>query len=62
LISTIKSWVTRAQHVFDVRDIFVFGGLALLGYGLFLLRPWLGYSVTGAVLMAIGLFIGKGVK
>ena len=25
--STIKSWVTMAQHVFDARDIFVFEGL-----------------------------------
>lgn len=54
LFPTIKSWVTRAQHAFDVRDVFVFGGLALLGYGLFLLRPWLGYSVAGLLLMIIG--------
>ena len=52
--STIKSWVTRAQHVFDARDVFVFGGIALMGYGLFLLRPWLGYSVAGLLLMIIG--------
>jgi hypothetical protein len=54
LFPTIKSWVTRAQHAFDMRDVFVFGGLALLGYGLFLLRPWLGYSVAGLLLMIIG--------
>jgi hypothetical protein len=41
-------------RVIDIRDILVFGGLGLLGYGLWLLRPWIGFAVTGAVLMGIG--------
>jgi hypothetical protein len=44
---------------FDVRDFLVFGGLFLLGYGLFLLRPWIGFATTGSIMMAIGLFVGK---
>jgi len=55
----LKSWTARAQHAFDVRDVFVFGGLALMGYGLYLLRPWLGYAAAGAMLMTIGMFAGR---
>jgi hypothetical protein len=51
--------MVRGYAAFDVRDLLVFGGLAMLGYGLYLLRPWIGWSVAGLVLMSFGLFIGK---
>jgi hypothetical protein len=44
----------------DLRDLFVFGGLGLLGYGLFQFRPWVAFAVCGAILLAIGLFVGRG--
>ena len=34
------------------QDIIYFGGLAMLGYGLWLFLPWIGFSVAGALLMA----------
>jgi len=34
------------------QDIIYFGGLAMLGYGLWLFLPWLGFSAAGAFLMA----------
>jgi len=43
----------------DVRDFLLFGGLAMLGYGLWLFRPWVGFAVCGVVLMVIGLFTGR---
>ena len=43
----------------DLRDCFVFGGLGLLGYGLYRFRPWVSFTVCGAVLLAIGIFIGR---
>jgi len=43
----------------DVRDFLLFGGLAMLGYGLWLFRPWVGFAVGGVVLMVIGLFTGR---
>lgn len=55
----LKSLAVGAFGAFDVRDFFVFGGLSMLGFGLYLLRPWLGFSITGLILMSIGLFIGK---
>ena len=40
---------------FDRRDVLVFGGLSLLGYGLHLHSPALSFSVCGGVLTVIGL-------
>ena len=34
------------------QDIIYFVGLAMLGYGLWLFLPWIGFSVAGALLMA----------
>lgn len=42
---------------FDIRDVFVFGGLALLWYGLHLLAPWAAFTVVGIVLLLLGLGI-----
>lgn len=47
------------MKIFDVRDFFVFGGLGMLGYGLWLLKPWIAFTVCGVVFMAIGLFTGR---
>lgn len=40
---------------FDIRDIFVFGGLGMIGWGLYLFEPWIAYVVTGVLLMLLGL-------
>jgi hypothetical protein len=53
----IKSAVGRA---IDLRDCFVFGGLGIMGYGLYQFRPWVAFTVCGAILLAIGIFIGRG--
>jgi hypothetical protein len=37
----------------DVRDVFLFAGWGMLAYGLYLLAPWIGFSVGGFVLMVI---------
>ena len=46
--------------VVDLRDAFVFGGLGLMGYGLYQYRPWIAFTVCGTILLAIGIFIGRG--
>lgn len=53
-IVTALSRVAALSKAIDIRDVLVFGGLGLLGYGLWLLQPWLGFAVSGAVLMGIG--------
>lgn len=47
--------VSAIWKSFDRRDILVFGGLSLLGYGLHLHSPALSFSVCGGILTAIGL-------
>jgi len=57
LYNSLKSRIGAIKNGFDVRDFFVLGGLALLGYGLFLFRPWVSFSVCGCILMLIGYFM-----
>lgn len=58
-LTVTKVWESVKKAI-DLRDCFVFGGLILLGYGLYLFRPWVSFAVCGAVLLAIGIFIGRG--
>lgn len=53
--------VSTMWNAFDIRVVFFFGGLILLGYGLFLYLPWVSFSVCGVILMVVGwLMRGKG--
>ena len=42
---------------FDIRDALFLVGLGLLAYGLYQFAPWLAYSVTGALLMALAVLM-----
>ena len=55
----ILSNIKTAYAALDIRDLFLIVGLAMLGYGLYLLRPWLGFSVPGAIMILLSLFVGK---
>ena len=51
--------ISKIKDYLDIRDILVFGGLGMLGYGLYLKwGQWLAFIVCGAVLMAIGYLTG----
>ncbi|MDY7038187.1 MAG: hypothetical protein SV375_18745 [Thermodesulfobacteriota bacterium] len=53
--TVIKSIVGVLWGAFDIRDVFVLGGLAMLGYGLHLRWGlWLALIVCGVLLMAMG--------
>ena len=41
----------------DIRDVFFFSGLILLGYGLFLFIPWCSFTVCGLILMIFSLIM-----
>jgi hypothetical protein len=56
----IKAAITAMWKWFDSRDLFVFGGLAMMGYGLWLYLPWVAFAVCGTAITAIGLFLGRG--
>lgn len=58
LSSLLKSWAGAVKAALDVRDFLFFGGLSLLGYGLWLYAPWLGFAVYGFFLMVSGYIMG----
>ena len=54
----IASLFKSLWNAFDIRDFFVFGGVGMLGYGIYLLSE-LGWSlaVCGPLFMIIGYFM-----
>ncbi len=54
LIGGSTSLVGAVVSALDVRDFLFFGGLAMMGYGLYLFRPWVAFTVCGALLMLVG--------
>lgn len=51
----ITSLVSAIWTAFDIRDVFVLGGLGMFGYGLYLACGlWLSFAVCGPLLMAMG--------
>lgn len=54
-LKTTKSRINAAWAAFDVRDLLVYGGLVSIGYGLYQLFPWLGWTAFGVVSMLLGL-------
>jgi len=55
LVEKIKSRLGAAWSAFDVRDLLVYGGMFSIGYGLYQLHPWLGWTAFGVVSMLLGL-------
>jgi hypothetical protein len=54
-LKTLKSRISAAWAAFDIRDLLVYGGLFSIGYGLYQLFPWLGWTAFGIVSMLLGL-------
>ncbi len=50
----MREKLKKLAHLFDLRDLLTFGGLALLGYGLYLVHPPTAAIVTGALLFWLG--------
>jgi hypothetical protein len=55
VFGTLKSRINAAWKALDVRDLLVYGGLFSIGYGLYQLFPWLGWTAFGVVSMLLGL-------
>ncbi|MCE5211990.1 MAG: hypothetical protein LLG40_10585 [Deltaproteobacteria bacterium] len=49
--------IEALKKVVDVRDVLILSGLSMLGYGLYLLYPWLSFTVCGALILAGGFFM-----
>jgi len=39
------------------RDILLFSGIFLLGYGLYLFKPWVSFTICGLFIMIGGFFM-----
>jgi len=46
----------RRRNIIDVVDILTFGGLAMVGAGLWMVRPWVALVVVGGVLFGLGIW------
>jgi len=57
--SKLVAWAGAMKHAADIRDFLVLSGLLLFSYGLWLLRPWLGFTAAGFLLMVIGYFMER---
>jgi hypothetical protein len=55
----VRSLVGRVRAGFDVRDPIVLCGLVLLGYGLYLLRPWVSFTVCGGLILVGGILMER---
>lgn len=56
---SVRSLAAKVRSGFDVRDPIVLCGLAMTGYGLYLFRPWVSFTVCGALLMAGGILMER---
>ena len=46
----------KIAKLLDIRDVLVFGGIGLLGYGLYLeWGLWLAFLICGSIIFALGL-------
>ena len=55
----VRSLVGRVRVGFDVRDMIALCGLVLFGYGLYLLQPWVSFTVCGALILAGGILMER---
>ena len=53
--AALVSGIFAFWKAFDVRDLLVYGGLLCIGYGLYQLFPWLGWTAFGLGSMLLGL-------
>jgi hypothetical protein len=50
----MREKLKRLANLLDLQDFMAFGGLAMLGYGLFLIHPPLAWIGAGAALFWLG--------
>jgi hypothetical protein len=50
----MRNKLNSLASLLDVRDVLTFGGLGVLGYGLYLIQPAAAFVVMGALLFWLG--------
>ncbi len=59
----MKAFTKHAARLFsalDFRDLHIYGGLGLLGYGFYLVLGDWAYAIVGGVLFAMGVLLMRG--
>jgi hypothetical protein len=52
----VKKLTGIIKNAVGLREILLISGFVALAYGLYLLRPWLSFSVSGCLLIVGGFF------
>jgi len=47
------------KDLIDVTDIHIYGGIALIGWGLWQVDQRLSFTIMGVILLYLGVFAGK---
>jgi hypothetical protein len=55
----VKKLIGIIKNAVGLREILLISGFVALAYGLYLLRPWLSFSVSGVILLAAGFFLSE---
>ena len=54
----MANWDTvRNKIILIFVDIIIIVGIVLIGYGLYLFKPWVSYTVEGAILLMLGMMV-----
>jgi len=55
----VRKILSIIKDLIGLRETLIISGLTLLGYGLYLYRPWIAFVVIGCLLLAGGFFMGE---
>lgn len=56
---SIGTFLGKVYDAFDIRDIFLFGGMTAIWYGTYQYSPRLSYIVLGTLLTLLSLFMNR---
>jgi hypothetical protein len=56
----VKKLIGIINKAVGLREVLLISGFVALAYGLYLLRPWVSFSVSGVILLAAGFFMPEG--
>lgn len=54
-VGALVAWCRRVFAAFDLADLHVYGGLALVWWGVASVSPWVARLVVGSALVALGM-------
>lgn len=46
----------QRRPIIDIADVLVFGGILMVGCGIWMVRPWVAFVVVGAAMFGLGIW------